>query len=140
MATPQPALARSINRFLNFLGVSHASGNDHWLAGAGNVLDQRQSTASNEAILYTGAFKSSSKSTAVLSTVNWKTGRRSCVHASNSGACHSQACAPLVQFVQGLAIPETAMNLEIFGVGVQGYCVRRISLQLDRRQPSWPLR
>ncbi|MNL62425.1 hypothetical protein D3C87_1864470 [compost metagenome] len=36
------ACPRSINRFLNFLGVSHASGNDHWLAGAGNVLDQRQ--------------------------------------------------------------------------------------------------
>ncbi|MNG12570.1 hypothetical protein D3C84_961910 [compost metagenome] len=36
------AFACGVDGFLDFLGIGHACGNDHWLTGAGDVFDQWQ--------------------------------------------------------------------------------------------------
>lgn len=122
----------SVDGLLNLLGVSHPGGDDHRLAGAGDVLNQEQVDGLEGGDLIGWGVE-------VLEQVDGGVIEGGTEDGDVVLArVFEQRLVPLpwhvrflVKLIERLAIPQAAVDLEFFGVAVQGDGVGGVGLQLD---------
>ena len=132
-------LACSLHCLSDLVAICHAGGNDHRLARCRDITDQRQVDSLERGDLV-------GRRVQILQQVHRSEVERRAEDRDVVLACvFEQRFVPfpghvrlLVEFIQRLAIPQSATDLKVLGVAVQGNGVSGIGLQLDRIGTSMP--
>ena len=126
------AFACCVNGLLNFIGVGHTRGNDHGLAGAGNVLDQPVIDGFKGRDFVGWRVQVFQQINGCVVKRRAEDGDAQLVSVlKQRGVPIPRRVGLLVQVVKRAAVPQPTTDTEIFRIAVQRDGVGAVGLQLD---------